>query len=110
MQVSVVHPEKILWIGNKIVPILLLVWDVIKLCILMIMAFSFLPYYIKITVIMITFQYILIFLETIYRVKEKLGGGKFVLEGNRRLVLQYNFIGPVCIIHVHLYLPATCPG
>ena len=38
---SVVHPEKFLWIGKKIVHILLLVWDVIKLHILMIMVFNY---------------------------------------------------------------------
>ena len=57
----------------------------------MIMVFSFLPYCINITLIPITFHYILIFQTTTHGVKETLGRGKLVLEGNRKLVLQYNY-------------------
>ena len=53
--------------------------------------FLLLSYWINITVILITLQYILICLANTCGVKETLGGVKLVLEGNRNLVLQYNY-------------------
>ena len=90
IQVSMFNIEKFLSIRRITVYKLLLVWDTIKLHILMIMVFLFLPSRTRITVILTKYRSILICLESNPGAKEIFEGEILVTEGKINLVLLFN--------------------